>query len=98
MSGEYFPITSAEQLVRHWLQFDLSAAEIEGRLQDNPLWRHGSIGDRQVCKRLLVRRKLYDEAVAAVVAAGEYPSAEKVAAKIGKDERTVRRWQHGEEP
>jgi hypothetical protein len=33
-----------------------------------------------------------------VVAAGEYPSAEKVAAKIGKDERTVRRWQHGEEP
>ena len=96
MSPELYPIANAEQLVRHLLRHDCSADEIERRLEDNPLWRFASIGDRSTCKRLLTYRRLYDNAAAAVLARGEYPSAEKIAADVGKDERTVRRWQSGE--
>ena len=95
--SEWVAFGTAEQLVRHWLRFDLSADEIERRLKDDPLWRHASVGDRSTCKRLLTYRRLYDNAAADIIAAGKYPSAEKIAEKIGKDERTVRRWQHGEE-
>ena len=95
MSPEFFPLTTAPQLVRYWFEKGYSADEIAPMLRDNALFFYASPEDLATCERLLTYRRLYDNAAAAILAKGEFPSAEKIAEKVGKDERTVRRWRDG---
>ena len=101
MSGGWFPITSAPQLVRHWLKWGASADEIEAKLKGNSLWDHATLEEVDTCRRLLTHRRRYEAAAARLIAQSEYPSAEAIADLLSTNERsvdprTVRRWRDGD--
>ena len=97
MSGRWFPITSAEQLVRHLLRWDNSADEIERRLADNSLWHFAEREEVKACHRLILQRRRYDAAIARALARGLPPTEESVAGLVRPqvDVRTVQRWRTG---
>ena len=92
---KWVQITSAEQLVRHYLRWDLSATEIQEKLNGNPLWERATLQDRKATKDRLTQRRRYDAAFDALVAKSENPSAAKIAESLRVDERMVRRWRDG---
>lgn len=93
MSGEWFPITSAEQLVRHLLRWDTSADEIERRLKDNVLGRlPASLEEWKTIRRLIKHRREW-ERVDAERELGE--SDEAMAHRLEQPLRTLQRWRHG---
>jgi hypothetical protein len=93
VSEKWFPITSAEHLVRHLLKWDKAADKIEARLQAwNPV---ASREELAACQRLLMQRRRWEAGVQVALHEGRAPTEESIAAWAKVEPRTVQRWRHG---